>query len=198
MLPKPLLGTPRRSIEERERLKPPLTPYKYRLNAKQARRVDRSGDREYFASELFAGPGADLKKITTPAAVPPRASNEACDFTGAILLLSPSGDPDLSDAVEAYVDPTAVEDWRRRANDILCPPAVTGWTAPSPELDPEVLRFLEESVDEDDMEDIYIPNLESEADISFDEEDSSSSSEDSEETSECFDYDVWLAENVML
>ena len=48
------------------------------------------------------------------------------------------------------------------------------------------------------MEDVYIFKLESEADISFDEEDSSSSSEDSEETSECSDYDDWLVKNLVL
>ncbi|TBU27524.1 hypothetical protein BD311DRAFT_778876 [Dichomitus squalens] len=190
MLPRPVLGTPKRRIDDREKLEP-RSRYKYRLNATQARRVDRSGDKDYSASELFAGADADLKKVTKSAAVPPRTSGELCDFTGVVHLLSRRGNPDPSDTVEAYVDPSAVDDWRRLANDIICPRAQTESTAGSFQL--EVLKFLEDSIDGDDMEEVYIPNLESEADISFDFDDSTTSSE-----AEDFDYDTWVAENLAL
>ncbi|EJF56080.1 hypothetical protein BD309DRAFT_868142 [Dichomitus squalens] len=190
MLRRPALGTPKRRIDDREKLEPP-SRYKYRLNATQARRVDRSGDKDYSASELFAGTGADLKKVTKPAAVPPRASGELCDFTGVLHLLSRSETPDPSDTVEAYPDPSAVEDWRRLANDIICPRAQTESTARGFQL--EVLQFLEDSIDGDDMEEVYIPKLEFEADIAFDWDDSSTNSE-----AEDFDYDTWVAENLAL
>ncbi|KAM5544888.1 hypothetical protein V8D89_001786 [Ganoderma adspersum] len=206
-LPPPeLLGTPPRNIDERTKLEPPTSAYKYTLDSSSfpslaARTLD-DGANTYSASELF-GPDASTVKVARCAPIRPRARTDLCELTSLEhTLRRKAGEAtDPSATVKAYADPCAVEFWKASVNEVVEQVRAAKSEEDTARLEAELRAFFEEAAadDDDDFEAVEIPDeseVEVEADASFDGGYVSTVSESgSEEDGEgVFDYDQWVAD----
>ena len=213
-LPPPeTFGTPPRNIDERTKLEPPPSAYKYTLDSpspspSSAARALGDGENSYTASELF-GPDASTVKVARYAPIRPRARIDFCELVSlehTLALRCPADEIEHGDAsmdasesatATAYADPCAVEFWKASVNGVVEQVRAKQLEEAMVGLEAELEAFFEEDEaadDDDDFEAVEIPD---EADVSFVGGYVSAVSENSgsEEDGEgAFDYDQWVAD----
>ena len=213
-LPPPeTFGTPPRNIDERTKLEPPASAYKYTLDSpspSSAARALGDGENSYTASELF-GPDASTVKVARCAPIRPRARTDFCELASLELTLAlrcsadenedeeDVTDPSESTTATVYADPCAVEFWKASVNAVVEQVRAKQLEEATARLEAELEAFFEEEEeeeadDDDDFEAVEIPD---EADVSFVGGYVSAVSENSgsEEDGEgAFDYDQWVAD----
>ena len=213
-LPPPeTFGTPPRNIDERTKLEPPPSAYKYTLDSpspspSSAARALGDGENSYTASELF-GPDASTVKVARYAPIRPRARIDFCELVSlehTLALRCPADEIEHGDAsmdasesatATAYADPCAVEFWKASVNGVVEQGRAKQLEEAMVGLEAELEAFFEEDEaadDDDDFEAVEIPD---EADVSFVGGYVSAVSENSgsEEDGEgAFDYDQWVAD----
>ncbi|PIL28373.1 hypothetical protein GSI_09524 [Ganoderma sinense ZZ0214-1] len=190
-----LLGTPPRKTDNRGKLDPPASVYKYTLDSDDdatslstCQRGTHPGDHKntsgYSASELF-GPDADTVKVARCEPIRPRAPVDLCELTTLehTLRLRTRTDeatklgPSATATVKIRADPRAVEFWKASVNEFVEAAQSAKLDEDTARLEAELKAFFEEAADhdeDDDLEAVEIPDAESEvgagADVSFESE----------------------------
>ncbi|KAI1792070.1 hypothetical protein LXA43DRAFT_1060874 [Ganoderma leucocontextum] len=210
------LGTPAGNVDERTKLVPPASVYKYTLlhshshdaTALPIRCPDEDGN-GYCASELF-GPDADMMaRVPNRAVAAPRRGEDCSDLITVEHTLRHKTDEATTELESATVtvcaDPCAVEFWRASADEVAEWVRARKAAEERERLEEELRAFFENAADDedededgdgDDMEAVEIPESVSEADVSFDAGYNESSS--GEDGGDVFDYDRWVADCLAL
>ena len=216
-------GTPPRNIDERMKLEPLASAYKYTLDPDRTTSLatcrdysssEDEGANGYSATELF-GPDAETVKVARCAPVRPRASIDLCELTTVehTLRHRTGKTTEPSSRLKMYADPCAVEYWKASVNEVVEYVRAEKAKEERARLAAELAAFFEDAAagDDDDDEDdddegmkaVEIPDLkeEAEADALFDAEndsDGTGSESSNEEDGRLFDFDQWVADCLLL